>query len=708
MNRSFLLQSGCGRVGLAVPLVLLLLSAVSAESLLPRARTKGGQAPQPMVAVDNVCAWPNLTVLRDGTVVATIFNQPSHGSVAGDVECWASTDGGRTWQKRGTPAPHEPNTNRMNVAAGLAQNGDLIVISSGWSNRYPPGRKGAPFRAGILDPWVCRSADGGRTWKIDPHGFPAKGPRGGQCIPFGDILPGNDGQLRVAIYEVIQLRDDRAVVYRSPDDGKTWAEPAMIDPSQYRNETAIFHLGSGHWLAAARVSELQLYRSDDDAKTWKPLGPVTQPSQHPGHLLRLRDGRLVLTYGNRTADRGVDVRYSRDEGKTWSGPVRLVDFQNDGGYPSSVQLPDGQVLTAYYAAKTAYHDRYHMGAVVWDPSAAPQPDIKAEFLSLCDAGAKILHKQARAEKREGRAFYWDSYLARALCVAYDMTGDRSYLDACKRWSDRMIEYQEKMIPQGAYYMQYGRSPGESKGDWYVADCSSIALGVLATSVRCDDPAPKRRYLDSVKAFAKLVAENWVRPSGGVTDGYWPASDKEWWCSTGIYGSLAFCLYDETHDPAYLKIGLGTIGWLNREDLLTVCDVFPPKEIRPTVLMYCLEAYSAGLPHLQAGTELHKSALAQCAKMCDWMAKNFGGRAGINYVSQWGSKFGGLPFHLYVYARHVPQSADAVRLADEELRYLAAQLASAKPSHQRDQLALFAMLSYAESLSPGSIYRVSKR
>jgi len=97
----------------------------------------------------------------------------------------------------------------MNVAAGRAHNGDLIVISSGWSNRYPPGRKGAPFRAGILDPWVCLSADGGRTFNIDRHGFPAKGPRGGRCVPFGEIPPGHDRVLRVAIYEVLDLRDDR-------------------------------------------------------------------------------------------------------------------------------------------------------------------------------------------------------------------------------------------------------------------------------------------------------------------------------------------------------------------------------------------------------------------------------------------------------------------------------------------------------------------
>jgi len=359
------------------PMKKLLLAAVvlaipcavrSAETSLPRVRDRDGKVPEPIVAVDNVCAWPNLTRLPDGAVLATIFNQPSHGSVAGDVDCYASTDGGRSWQKRGTPAAHEPDTNRMNVAAGLTTGGDLLVISSGWSNRYPEGQQRAAFRAGILEPWVCRSADGGRTWKVDRKAFPARGPRGGDCIPFGDIVPGADGQLRVAIYEVLKLRDDRVYVYRSPDDGKTWGEPAALDEKNFRNETALVHLGGGKWLAAARVSELQLYRSEDDAKTWTACGPLTRPSQHPGDFLPLRDGRLMLTYGNRTADRGVDVRFTRDAGKTWSAPLRVADFQGDGGYPASVQLADGSVVTAYYASKSSYHHRYHMGVVVWDPA----------------------------------------------------------------------------------------------------------------------------------------------------------------------------------------------------------------------------------------------------------------------------------------------------------------------------------------------------
>lgn len=355
---------------LLTPVLLAVLpwTAVSGQTPKRYVKDKDGQKPQPTVAVENVCAWPNLTVLPDGAIVATIFNQPSHGLQAGDVECWGTEDGGETWQLRGTPAPHEPETTRMNVAAGLARNGDLLVISSGWSNRYPAGESGRPFRAGILDPWVCRSSDGGRTWSRDKTAFPAEAPNGGAVIPFGDILAGQDGALRVAIYGVNWPRDDRVYVYRSPDDGKTWGEPVVLDPDAFRNETAMLHLGNGRWLAAARENGMHLYSSSNDARQWQYDGRLTARNQHPGHLLQLQDGRVLLTYGNRTADnRGVDVRFSSDGGTSWSKPARVADFQSDGGYPSSVQLPDGQVLTSYYARRTETHDGYHMGVVIWSP-----------------------------------------------------------------------------------------------------------------------------------------------------------------------------------------------------------------------------------------------------------------------------------------------------------------------------------------------------
>ena len=116
-----------------------------------------------------------------------------------------------------------------------------------------------------------------------------------------------------------------------------------------------------------KPGDLRLFTSDDDGATWSDQGPVTQAKQHPAHLVRLTDGRVLLTYGNRREERpGVEAVLSSDEGRTWSDPIRLVELPMvDLGYPSSVQLSDGRVLTAYYAQKGPGYEGYHMGVVVW-------------------------------------------------------------------------------------------------------------------------------------------------------------------------------------------------------------------------------------------------------------------------------------------------------------------------------------------------------
>ena len=91
----------CGTVAFSSLLVAIV---VAEEVELKYVQNTTGEHPKPIIAVKNVCAWPNLTVLRDGTIVATIHNQPSHLKLPSDVDCWASEDGGRTWAKRGTPA----------------------------------------------------------------------------------------------------------------------------------------------------------------------------------------------------------------------------------------------------------------------------------------------------------------------------------------------------------------------------------------------------------------------------------------------------------------------------------------------------------------------------------------------------------------------------------------------------------------------------
>jgi hypothetical protein len=329
---------------------------------------------QRFIAVDNVCAWPQLTVLRDGTISAILHNKPSHGGMEGDVECWTSADGA-FWKLAGTPTRHEPNTIRMNHAAGLAKNGDLLVLCSGWTNEKQPQRpKQAKFRDDILRSWVCRSSDGGKSWSVLKE-FAAALPGWTEFIPFGPIVVGEDGALHTSCYagewmdptKTTRTKSYRSWHFRSDDDGKTWRPTSVI--GEKHNETSLLHLGGKRWLAAARTDAVELFRSEDDGATWQGPQRVTARNEINAHLLRLKDGRLLLSYGNRVKGQfGVLARLSSDEGKTWGEPIRLArSLEGDCGYPSSVQRADGRIVTAYYAKRVENHDRYHMGVAIWLP-----------------------------------------------------------------------------------------------------------------------------------------------------------------------------------------------------------------------------------------------------------------------------------------------------------------------------------------------------
>ena len=167
-----------------------------------------------------------------------------------------------------------------------------------------------------------------------------------------------------------------------------------------------------------------------------------------------------------------------------------------------------------------------LGVSAWSilsgPVAAGAPsgpeETRAYFLTLCNRTAAEFNKELKGWKMAAdedttvhhMPFFEDSYGIRPLCVAYDMTGKKAYLDACTHWADQILAFQERMTPKGAYYIGYERLPGAKTGMWTVADSGSIGMGVLATAIRTQDPEKKARYLNSVRSFARLVIDNYVR------------------------------------------------------------------------------------------------------------------------------------------------------------------------------------------------------
>jgi hypothetical protein len=99
------------------------------------------------------------------------------------------------------------------------------------------------------------------------------------------------------------------------------------------------------------------------------LSPNTgEFSGNPPMLLKLRDGRLCVTYGYRSRPYSIRGRLSRGHGKTWSDIVTIRDGGAawDLGYTRSVQRWEGKIVTAYYFNDAPHNERF-LAATIWDP-----------------------------------------------------------------------------------------------------------------------------------------------------------------------------------------------------------------------------------------------------------------------------------------------------------------------------------------------------
>ena len=91
--------------------------------------------------------------------------------------------------------------------------------------------------------------------------------------------------------------------------------------------------------------------STDGGKTFSAPRRLLAPfGGAPAHLLRLSSGKLLSVYGYREAPYGIRYMVSEDEGEEWISDLILDDSASTGdlGYPASVQLKDGRILTVYY------------------------------------------------------------------------------------------------------------------------------------------------------------------------------------------------------------------------------------------------------------------------------------------------------------------------------------------------------------------------
>ncbi len=168
---------------------------------------------------------------------------------------------------------------------------------------------------------------------------------------------------------------------RTTDGGKAWEFVSWIgpEPDGYSIMPSSVRLSSREILTAIRRKEgdkhwIENYRTMDTGRTWqlfnRPAPSTGGHSGNPPSMIKLRDGRLAITYGVRAEPYGIRARLSSDNGGTWGAEIVL---RADGGcwdlgYPRSVERPDGKVMTAYYFNDHQDKERY-IGATIWDPGA---------------------------------------------------------------------------------------------------------------------------------------------------------------------------------------------------------------------------------------------------------------------------------------------------------------------------------------------------
>lgn len=93
-------------------------------------------------------------------------------------------------------------------------------------------------------------------------------------------------------------------------------------------------------------------KSTDGGRTWSlPRRILEDMGGAPVHLLEHSSGMLLGLYSYRKHPYGIRAMFSSDGGETWETGYTIYrnEISGDLGYPSTVEMEDGSLLTVFYA-----------------------------------------------------------------------------------------------------------------------------------------------------------------------------------------------------------------------------------------------------------------------------------------------------------------------------------------------------------------------
>ncbi len=318
----------------------------------------------------NYFGWPTAVTLPDGRIaVGASGFRLEHICPFGKAVISYSYDGGKTYT-RPAPVIDTPLDDRD---AGICVFGENSVIVTSFNNSADMQRHhntknryvqnyintitkedeekylGATFRI---------SRDGGITFG-EIHRSPVTSPHGPVELRdstvlwagtrFEDIFAG----IEVHRFNTETCKTELIGRITCPDKNVVLNEPHLIELPDGRlichirgENSELFDGGKEHLFTTFQSI------SEDGGKTWtQPEMLLDKTGGAPPHLFMTSKGVLLCTYGRRKKPYGIMAMFSTDGGKTWEKDVRLYEnpFSDDLGYPTTVELPDGTLITVFYA-----------------------------------------------------------------------------------------------------------------------------------------------------------------------------------------------------------------------------------------------------------------------------------------------------------------------------------------------------------------------
>ncbi len=317
-------------------------------------------------------AWPSVARLHDGrlAMVASGFRKRHICPFGKAVICY-SDDEGKSWTRPAVVI----DTPLDDRDAGIVPFGEKSVMVTSFNNTK---KQQMVWNESTRDPYVAAyldtvhgeeaeekflgstfviSEDDGKTFG-DVMRIPVTAPHGPVPMPDGSILYVG----RTFSKDNSIQKDDCVQAYRLMPDGsyEKLGRIENIANNLLSCEPHTVLLPSGKLVVHIRVHNREtftIYQSEsyDGGKTFtKPHALLEKKGGAPAHLRLLENGTLISVYGHREAPYGIRMMYSKDEGETWSTDhvIWADGVSHDLGYPASVQLKNGDILTVFYAKES--------------------------------------------------------------------------------------------------------------------------------------------------------------------------------------------------------------------------------------------------------------------------------------------------------------------------------------------------------------------